>query len=128
MGQLICHLTFSNLSKIRNEIFGLARTNWNNRNKLAKQLLAKILMQYNVVQRNTKPVRCGHHTVVPLTESLTQIYLFIGIVHKFFSFVKSLILGYDGVWYSSFWSEGSQWRRESKPLVALRVQTPGDKI
>ena len=24
-----------------------------------------------------------------------------------FSFVKSHILGYDGVWYRSFWSEGS---------------------
>ena len=33
--------------------------------------------------------------------------LIIGIVHNFFSFVKSHILGYDGVWYSSFWSEGS---------------------
>ena len=28
-------------------------------------------------------------------------------VHKK-SFVKSHILGYDGVWYSSFWSEGSR--------------------
>ena len=30
-----------------------------------------------------------------------------GIVHNLFSFLKSHILGYDGVWYSSFWSEGS---------------------
>ena len=30
------------------------------------------------------------------------------IVDNFFSFVKSHILGYDGVWYSSFWSEGSR--------------------
>ena len=31
-----------------------------------------------------------------------------GIVHSFFSLLKSHILGYDGVWYSSFWSEGSR--------------------
>ena len=30
-----------------------------------------------------------------------------GIVHKKNSLLKSHILGYDGVWYSSFWSEGS---------------------
>ena len=29
-------------------------------------------------------------------------------MHKFVSLVKSHILGYDGVWYSSFWSEGSK--------------------
>ena len=32
---------------------------------------------------------------------------FKGIVHNLFSLLKSHILGYDGVWYSSFWSEGS---------------------
>ena len=79
----------------------------------------------------------------------------------FFSLVKSHILGYDGVWNSSFWSEGvykapkltkfglkfcslrfglaaqgvytrgatdTPSRRESKPLAAPRVQTPGNKI
>ena len=35
-------------------------------------------------------------------------FLFNGIVHKKNSFVKSDILGYDGVWCSSFWSEGSR--------------------
>ena len=34
--------------------------------------------------------------------------VFKGIVHNFFSLIKSHILGYDGVWYSSFWSEASR--------------------
>ena len=31
-----------------------------------------------------------------------------GIVNNFFSLLKFHILGYDGVWYGSFWSEGSE--------------------
>ena len=37
-----------------------------------------------------------------VAEITNEVKIVKGIVHHFFSLLKSHILGYDGVWYSSF--------------------------
>ena len=50
---------------------------------------------------------CTSASIFVVLDVSAVLLILKGIVHNFFSFVKSHILGYDGVWYSSFWSEAS---------------------
>ena len=65
----------------------------------------------------------------PNCVSRPKSHQFEGIVHNLFSLFKSHILGYDGVWYSSFWSYPKIWdiKKENNCELFCQVNIVLDK-